>query len=106
MTIELYKAPVSDAPETEESPISNPSGELPDQEPEFKPDDLLGSFDSREEAQAFVQDQLAGQNQVVTDSRIVPFNAYTHVERLTVTIQTDDQSGQYKNYYLVADEGY
>lgn len=106
MIIELYTAPVSDASETEKSPISSTSGELPDQEPEFRPDDLLGSFDSREEALAFVQDQLAAQNQVITDSRVVPFNAYTHVEQLIVTIQTDDQSGHHKNYYLVSDEGY
>lgn len=106
MTIELYEAPGMDASEAEDSPISNTSGELPEQEPEFRPDDLLGSFDSREEAMAFVQNQLTAQNQVVIDSRVAPFNDYTHVERLTVTIQTNGQSGQDKNYYLVADEGY
>ena len=106
MTIELYEAPASDASEAADSPISNVTGELPEQEPEFRPDQLLGSFDSREEAVAFVRDQLSAQNQVVTDSRVVPFSEYTHVERLTVTVQADDQVGQYKNYYLVADEGY
>lgn len=105
MIIEVYNVP-SDASEATDSPISSTTGELPDQEPEFRPDDLLGSFDSREEAIGFVKEQLASQNQVVTDSQVAPFNAYTHIERLTMTIQTDAETDQHKNYYLVTDEGY
>lgn len=106
MIVELYEAPKSDSSEAINSPISNTTGELPQQEPNLDLGDLLGSFDSREEALAFVQNQIAHQNRRVTDSRIAPFNAYTHVEWLTVTLQSEDQSTDRKNYYLVTDEGY
>ncbi|WP_420148437.1 hypothetical protein [Spirosoma sp.] len=106
MIIELYEAPVSDLTETIESPISNTSGELPDQEPKLDLGDMLGSFDSQEEAIAFLEEQASRQNQQITDSQVVAFNAYTHVAGLTVTFQNQDQSTQQKNYYLVTDEGY
>lgn len=106
MTVELYKAPISDLTEGINSPISNTAGKLPDQEPVLDFGELLGSFDSQEEALAFIQDQAVHQEQQVTDSRIVPFNAYTHVEWLTVTSRSEDQTTQQKNYYLVTDEGY
>ena len=106
MTFELYTAPVADSSETVESPISNSTGELPEQEPEISPDNLLGSFDSREEALEFVQTSTVESNQSITDTSIKPFNDYTHVELLTVTIQNDDQSSFSKRYYLVNDEGY
>ena len=106
MTIELYAAPVADASETINSPISNTAGELPDQEPALDLGDTLGSFDSQEEAIAFVGAEASRQNQQVVDSQIVSFDAYTHVTGLTVTIQNEDQTTQQKNYYLVTDEGY
>ncbi|UFH52232.1 hypothetical protein [Spirosoma sp. KNUC1025] len=106
MTIELYAAPTTDSSEAVDSPISSTSGELPDQEPALDLGDLLGSFDSREEAVNFVQNQVAVDNEEVADTHITLFNAYTHVELLTVTIQSQDQSTLQKNYYLVSDEGY
>ncbi|QIP13437.1 hypothetical protein G8759_12765 [Spirosoma aureum] len=106
MTLELYLVSSSDSPAEVTSPISNTMGELPDQEPTLDLGDLLGSFDSKEEVLTFVQTQLSIQNQQVIDSHISPFNAYTHVEWLTVTIQNEDQSTFHKNYYLVSDEGY
>lgn len=106
MTIELYSTSPTDSSVPVESPISNTMGELPAQEPTLDLGNLLGSFDSREEALAFVQAQADTQQQQVTDSRIVKFDAYTHVELLTVTLQQSDQSTAYKNFYLVLDEGY
>ena len=106
MIVELYEAPASDESAAINSPVSNTTGELPEQEPALDLGDLLGSFDSQEEAVAFIQDQAANQNQHVTNRQIVPFNAYTHVEWLTVTIQSEDRSTQHRNYYLVTDEGY
>ncbi|GAB4034677.1 hypothetical protein [Spirosoma gilvum] len=106
MTIELYNTSLTDSSEPIDSPISNINGELPDQEPVLELGNLLGSFDTREEALAFVNDQAASQQQQVTDSRIVKFDAYTHVELLAVTLQQSDQSTAFRNYYLVLDEGY
>lgn len=106
MTIELYSTSPTDSSVPVESPISNTMGELPAQEPTLDLGNLLGSFDSREETLAFVQAQADTQQQQVTDSRIVKFDAYTHVELLTVTLQQADQSTAYKNFYLVLDEGY
>jgi hypothetical protein len=107
MTIELYVSPQTpNQSERPESPISNINGELPDEEPVLDFGDLLGSFDSREEAIAFIQQQVAQRNQVVTDSYSVPFNEYTHVEWLTVKILTEGQQTESEYYYLVTDEGY
>jgi hypothetical protein len=106
MIIELYVAPDSGQSTAIDSPISNTEGELPEQEPTLDPDNLLGSFDSREEAINFVQNQAATQQQEVADTQSAPFNAYTHVEWLTVTVKNTDQSTQTANYYLVTDEGY
>ena len=106
MTIELYEVPASDASEPLDSPISSTTGELPDQEPTLDLGNLLGSFDSREEAIDFVTKQFSADNQSVANNRVEPFNAYTHVELLTVSIQQNDQSTQNKRYYLVTDEGY
>ena len=106
MTVELYDAPAkSNQSGLLESPISNSQGELPDEEPTLDFGDLLGSFDSREEAITFIKNQLAEQNQEVTDSHSAPFDEYTHVEWLTFTIAADSQT-QSKSYYLVTDEGY
>ncbi|GAB3513655.1 hypothetical protein GCM10027341_55930 [Spirosoma knui] len=102
MTIELYAAPATAAEGAVDSPISNVVGTLPEQEPDFNQSDLLGSFDSKEEAIAFARQQLEADQQVVTDCQVVPFNVYTHVEWLTLT--TADAGS--KNYYLVTDEGY
>ena len=106
MIIELYAAPLYDGSESISSPVSNPTGELPDQEPSLDLGDLLGSFDSQAEAITFVTNQFTTNDQSVTDSRVISFNAYTHIELLTVTVQNGDQSTQDKNYYLVTDEGY
>lgn len=106
MTIELYEAPESVESESVESPISSTTGELPDQEPTLDLGNLLGSFDSQEDALAFLEEKTSRQNQQITDSDIRAYNAYTHVSLLTVTIQTKDSSAQKKNYYLVTDEGY
>jgi len=106
MTIELYTAPINDSQGPVDSPISNTTGELPDQEPTLDLGDLLGSFDSQEEALDFIQNQTLSDGQSVIDTVIVLFNPYTHVELLTVTIQNEDQSTYPKSYYLVTDEGY
>ncbi|MBD2703121.1 hypothetical protein IC229_20910 [Spirosoma sp. BT702] len=106
MTIELYSVPVTDTSNVSDSPISNTTGELPEQEPEISPDNLLGSFDTREEALAFVENDTSANNQTITDSQTNSFDAYTHVELLTVTIRNEDQSTATKQYYLVNDEGY
>ncbi|MFD2571817.1 hypothetical protein ACFSUS_14325 [Spirosoma soli] len=106
MTIELYAASTSDALETIDSPISNTTGELPDQEPTLDLGDLLGTFDSREEAINFVQNRASVRNQEVVDTHYAPFNVYTHVDWLKVTLKNADQSTQHEHYYLVTDEGY
>ncbi|GAB3942650.1 hypothetical protein GCM10028805_07510 [Spirosoma harenae] len=106
MTFELYTAPAADSSDTVESPISNITGELPEQEPDINQDNLLGSFDTREEAMEFVQSGTIEPNQSIIDSHIKPFNDYTHVELLTVTVQNGDQSSFSRRYYLVNDEGY
>lgn len=106
MTVELYDAPAkSNQSGLLESPISNIQGELPGEEPTLDFGDLLGSFDSREEAVAFIKNQLSEQNQEVTDSHSAPFNEYTHVEWLAFTIAANNQTHS-KSYYLVTDEGY
>jgi hypothetical protein len=102
MTIELYAAPTSEVDGLVDSPISNITGTLPEQEPALDVNDLLGTFDSREEAIRFVRDQAEANHQVVTDCRTVPFNVYTHIEWLTIELQND----QPLTYYLVSDEGY
>jgi hypothetical protein len=106
MTIELYAAPELTESEAIDSPISNTTGVLPDQEPTLDASDLLGTFDSREEAMSFVQQQAELDRQTILDNEVTPFNVYTRVERLVVKVQNGDQSTQYKNYYLVTDEGY
>ncbi|GAB3997439.1 hypothetical protein GCM10028807_42660 [Spirosoma daeguense] len=106
MTIELYSAPVADSADVVDSPISNITGELPDQEPELNADNLLGSFDTRDEALAFIESGLLVENQKVADTEIRPFDPYTHVELLTVTLQQEDHSTTTRQYYLVNDEGY
>ena len=107
MIVELYASPKTpNSSGRPESPISNTKGELPDEEPALDFGDLIGSFPSREEAIAFIQEQVEVRNQVLTDSRSAPFNDYTHVELLTITISTDDQKTETDNYYLVTDEGY
>jgi len=106
MIIELYAAPDSSPSAPINSPVSNTTGELPEQEPALDPANLLGSFDSREEAINFVQNQAAAQQQEVADTKSALFNAYTHVEWLMVTLTNADQSTQTGNYYLVTDEGY
>ncbi len=106
MIIELYAAPTSDVSGAVDSPISNTTGALPDQEPALDLGDLLGTFDSREEAINFVQNQATAQNQEVSDTHYASFNVYTHVDWLTVTFKNADQSTENKHYYLVTDEGY
>jgi hypothetical protein len=106
MIVELYAAPDTSPSTPVDSPISNTTGELPEQEPTLDPGNLLGSFDSREEAINFVQNQAAAQQQEIAETTNAPFNAYTHVEWLTVTFKNADQSMQTDNYYLVTDEGY
>lgn len=106
MTIELYAAPETAAFGVIESPVSDAEGELPEQEPALNPDNLLGSFDSSEEAIEFVTKQLLDKNQVVVASQSAPFDVYTHIEWLTVTSKFADQSTQIDKYYLVMDEGY
>lgn len=106
MIIELYKAPAADSSEVAASPISSTTGELPDQEPTLDLGDLLGSFDSREEAISSIEQKVKANSQSVVDSTVSPFNAYTHVELLTVTVQNQDQSTCATHYYLVTDEGY
>ncbi|MFD2934545.1 hypothetical protein [Spirosoma flavum] len=107
MIIELYASPQT--PTTSglpESPISNTTGELPDQEPALDLGNLLGSFSSREEVMAYIGQRVLQQNGLIIDSRSAPFNEYTHVEWLTITLKSEDQSTQSENYYLVTDEGY
>lgn len=106
MTIELYAVPETDTSGLIESPVSNIKGELPEQEPALNLGDLLGSFDSGEEAIEFVTKQLTDKNQVVIDSQSAPFDAYTHIEWLVVTSKSADQSTHTTKYYLVMDEGY
>ncbi|GAB4022849.1 hypothetical protein [Spirosoma koreense] len=106
MTIELYAIPEATQPEHPELPISNTVGELPEQEPTLDLGELLGSFSSEEEALAFINERVATQDQQVVDTHSAPFNDYTHVEWLTITIQTQDQQTRTENYYLVTDEGY
>jgi hypothetical protein len=106
MIIELYTAPATDSSGVAESPISSITGELPEQEPTLDLGNLLGSFDSREEAISSIKQTGKDADQSVIDSTVSPFNAYTHVELLTVTVQNQDQSTHRKFYYLVTDEGY
>ncbi len=106
MIIELYAVPTTDPEGATDSPISNTTGTLPDQEPALDLGDLLGSFDSREEAINFIQTQAAARNQEVADTNTAPFNEYTRVDWLTVTLKNIDQTTQHERYYLVTDEGY
>ncbi len=106
MTLELYASPESTTAEHPESPISNTVGELPDEEPDLNLGDLLGSFSSRDEALNYIRQQAAEGSGLVVDSRGAPFDEYTHVEWLTITIKTNDQKTENRNYYLVTDEGY
>lgn len=107
MTIELYKAPQVNTPtEYPESPVSNVAGELPDDEPGLNLGDMVGSFSSREEAMAFIEQQATATGSIVVDHQSSPYNEYTHVEWLTVVVQQADQSTQNESYYLVTDEGY
>ncbi|AUD03872.1 hypothetical protein [Spirosoma pollinicola] len=107
MIIELYASPkIQNQSEHPESPISNTKGELPDEEPALEFGDLIGSFDSREEAIAFVQTQANERKQQVIDTQSGPYNAYTHVEWLTLTVSKEGSQTGSVNYYLVSDEGY
>lgn len=105
MTIELYSAASTDFSAIN-SPISNTTGELPEQEPDLNFGDLLDSFDSREEALAYIEKKILANDQLLLKNHITPFNAYTHVELLTLTIQHTDQSVHTQQYYFVTDEGY
>ena len=104
MNIELYARPAANQPL--QSPISNTSGTLPDGEPTLNLRDLLGNFSSQEEALAYISQQVSQQNGVVSESRSGPFNDYTHIEWLTVTITSESQPIEIRTYYLVTDEGY
>lgn len=106
MTIELYAAPVTDPAQAIDSPISNTTGTLPDHEPALDLKDLVGTFDSREEAIAYIQRALEAGDNVVVDSHRAPFDDYTHVESLTISIRNRNQSTERRHYYLVTDEGY
>lgn len=107
MIVELYARPEPANPSGRpESPISNTAGELPDDEPTLDFGDLIGSYDSREEAIAFIHQELESRNQTLVDTRSAPFNPYTHVEWLSVTVSTGNQPDEVRNYYLVSDEGY
>ena len=106
MLIELYANPDFQAVKLPESPIANLNGELPDEETGLELGDLLGSFSSREEAIAAITQQVSEQNGQVTESHSAPFNDYSHVEWLTVTIETDHKQIENRAYYLVSDEGY
>ncbi|WP_461128374.1 hypothetical protein [Spirosoma aerophilum] len=107
MTIELYSSPqVAEEAEVPEAPVSNLNGELPDAEPALDLGDLLGTFDSREEAIEFLTNQAKEQRQVVIDSQSAPFSDYTHIEWLSLILSKDGQENQKKSYYLVTDEGY
>lgn len=105
MLVELYTAPSGQDAHPTESPVSNPTGELPDQEPDLSPDQLLGSFDSREEAITFAKEQCIDGGQNVTDTQSGMFNEHTHIEWLTLTTTQQDASTR-KTFYLVTDEGY
>lgn len=105
MIVELYAVPMADQSGVVDSPVSNTTGVLPDQEPALESGDLLGTFTSRETAVAFIDQQLTEQGQEVVDTQSAPFNQYTHIEWLTLTIKADGRSTQ-KSYYLVTDEGY
>jgi hypothetical protein len=105
MIVELYTAPAVTTTQPTESPVSNPNGELPDQEPSLSPDQLLGSFDSREEAISFAKEQLADGGQTIADTQSGVFNDYTHIEWLTLT-STENGEPVHQTYYLVTDEGY
>lgn len=107
MTIELYASPkTTGSSEHPESPVSNTNGELPDTEPTLDFGDLIDTFDSREEAISFIEKQLAERNQVLTETTSGPFDAYTHVEWLTINTLTEDKQARSEQYYLVTDEGY
>lgn len=107
MIIELYAAPstgtVSPMPE---SPVSNIRGELPDDEPSVDFGNLLGSFDSREEAIEFVVKQLTDQHLTITQQETGPFNEYTHIDWLTMTTAAGHSPASQQHYYLISDEGY
>ncbi len=104
MLVELYAAPAAE-PHPTESPVSNAVGELPDQEPSLSPDQLLGSFDSREEAITFAKEQLIDGGQNITDTQSGMFDEHTHIEWLTLTT-TQHDAAMHKTFYLVTDEGY
>ncbi len=106
MIVELYASPLSSTAEHPELPISNTVGELPDEEPSLNLGDLLGSFSSRNEALEYIQQQVAERSELVVESQGAPFDDYTHVEWLTITIKTETQKTENRNYYLVSDEGY
>lgn len=106
MIVELYIAPTVTTPQPTESPVSNPNGELPDQEPSLSPDQLLGSFDSRDEAITFAKEQLMNGGQNIVETQSGQFNEYTHIEWLTLTTTAPNGESTPKTYYLVTDEGY
>lgn len=107
MTIELYASPKTPSESNRpESPVSNLKGELPEAEPTLDFGDLIDTFDSREDAISFIKKQVAERNQVLAETESGPFDAYTHVEWLTVKILTEDKQTESENYYLVTDEGY
>ncbi|QJD80347.1 hypothetical protein [Spirosoma rhododendri] len=106
MLVELYAAPSVQDTHPTESPVSNPVGELPDQEPDLSPDQLLGSFDSREEAITFAKEQLLDDGQNVTDTQSGSFDEHTHIEWLTITATAQNGDSAPRTYYLVTDEGY
>lgn len=107
MTIELYASPKTPAELAHpESPVSNTKGELPEEEPTLDFGDLIDTFDSREEAISFIKQQVAERNQELTETKSGSFDAYTHVEWLTVKILTEDKQTESESYYLVTDEGY
>lgn len=105
MLVELYAVPEVVSAQLTESPVSNPGGELPQQEPALSPDQLLGSFDSREEAITFAKEQLVDGGQSITDTQSGIFNEHTHIEWLLLTT-TQNGTSVYTAYYLVTDEGY
>ncbi|GAB3794360.1 hypothetical protein GCM10028819_07810 [Spirosoma humi] len=107
MTIELYASPQTRTESNPpESPVSNLKGELPEAEPTLDFGDLINTFDSREEAISFLEKQAAERNQELIKTESGPFDAYTHVEWLTVEILTEGKQTESMNYYLVTDEGY
>ena len=104
MIIELYARQGGLKPP--QSPVSNTAGALPEAEPTLALSDLLGSFSTREEALDYISQQASQQQEQVVESRSSPFNDYTHIEWLTMTIQTTTQQLEERTYYLVTDEGY